>query len=149
MEFAFLTKKFTPEELKVLKKKLLQYDITNTELNIRQDTKDIKGEILDELGKQNKSLSDKDILINNLQRELNEYKINNTETIKELAILFPELKDVSIGRHITNPNTDSTTILTVLLYQTESTNQEIDINKLDKWLRQKFKTADIKIVRQQ
>ena len=69
--------------------------------------------------------------------------------IKELAILFPELKDVSIGRHITNPNTDSTTTLTVLLYQTDKSKQEIDIKKIDLWLKQKFKIDDIKIVPQQ
>ena len=84
-----------------------QYDITNTKLNIRQETKDIKGEIFDELGKQDKILSEKDILINNLHNELNKYKFDNTETIKEITILFPELKNVSIGRHITNANTDS------------------------------------------
>ena len=149
MEFAFLTKKFTPEELEVLKKKLLQYDITNTELNIRQDTKDIKGEILDELGKQNKSLSDKDILINNLHNELNKYKFNNPETIKEITILFPELKNISIGRHISNVNTDSSKTEIVLLYQTDDKIKKFDTEKLQQWLSQKLKTTDIKIVRQQ
>ena len=149
IEFAFLSKKFTTNELEDLKKKLLQYDISNTEINIRQDTKDIKGEILNELGKQNKTLTDKDIIINNLNQELNEYKIDNTETLKELAILFPELKDVSIGRHIINSNTDSTKTMTVLLYQTDKPKQEIEIKKLDLWLKQKFKTDDIKIVPQQ
>ena len=149
MEFAFLTKKFTPEELEVLKKKLLQYDITNTELNIRQDTKDIKGEILDELGKQNKILTDKDILINNLHNELNKYKFNNPETIKEITILFPELKNISIGRHISNVNTDSSKTEIVLLYQTDDKIKKFDTEKLQQWLSQKLKTTDIKIVRQQ
>lgn len=149
IELAFLTKKFTDEELKLLNQKLEQYDIPNTELNIKQDTKDLKGEILNELGNQNKILSEKDILINTLQNELSEYKIDNTETIKEISILFPELKDVSIGRHIINPNTDSTKTMTVLLYQTDDTNKEFDKNKIDQWLKQKFKTNEIKIVCQQ
>lgn len=149
IELAFLTKKFTDEELKLLNQKLTQYDIPNTELNIKQDTKDLKGEILNELGNQNKILSEKDILINTLQNELSEYKIDNTETIKEISILFPELKDVSIGRHIINPNTDSTKTMTVLLYQTDDTNKEFDKNKIDQWLKQKFKTSEIKIVCQQ
>jgi len=149
IELAFLTKKFTDEELKLLNQKLEQYDIPNTELNIKQDTKDLKGEILNELGNQNKILSEKDILINTLQSELSEYKIDNTETIKEISILFPELKDVSIGRHIINPNTDSTKTMTVLLYQTDDTNKEFDKNKIDQWLKQKFKTNEIKIVCQQ
>ena len=34
IELAFLTKKFTTQELDILNQKLLQYDITNTKLNI-------------------------------------------------------------------------------------------------------------------
>lgn len=149
LELAFLSKKFNQEELKLLNQKLIQYDITNTELTIKQDTKDIKGEILNELGNQNKKLSEKDILINTLQNELSEYKVDNTVTVKEIAILFPELKEVSIGKHITNPNTDSTKTMTVLLYQTDKTKQEIDVNKIDRWLQLKFNTTNVKIVRQQ
>lgn len=149
IELAFLTKKFTTQELDILNQKLLQYDITNTKLNIRQDTKDIKGEILDELGKQDKILSDKDILINNLHNELNKYKFNNPETIKEITILFPELKNISIGRHISNVNTDSCKTEIVLLYQTDDKIKKFDTEKLQQWLSQKLKTTDIKIVRQQ
>ncbi|MFC4816804.1 DUF389 domain-containing protein [Flavobacterium sp. GCM10023249] len=149
LELAFLSKKFNQEELKLLNQKLIQYDITNTKLTIKQDTKDLKGEILNELGNQNKKLSEKDILINTLQNELSEYKIDNTETVKEIAILFPELKEVSIGKHITNQNTDSTKTMTVLLYQTDKTKQEIDVNKIDRWLQLKFNTTNVKIVRQQ
>ena len=149
IELAFLTKKFTTQELDILNQKLLQYDITNTKLNIRQETKDIKGEILDELGKQDKILSEKDILINNLHNELNKYKLDNTETIKEITILFPELKNVSIGRHITNANTDSSKIITVFLYQTDRKTKYIDTEKLKKWLSQKLKTTDIETVQQQ
>ena len=149
IELAFLTKKFTTQELDILNQKLLQYDITNTKLNIRQETKDIKGEILDELGKQDKILSEKDILINNLHNELNKYKFNNPETIKEITILFPELKNISIGRYISNVNTDSSKTEIVLLYQTDDRIKKFDTEKLQQWLSQKLKTTDIKIVRQQ
>lgn len=149
IELAFLTKKFSPQEIETLNKKLLQYDLPNTKLEIRQDLTDIKGEILDELGKQNKVLSDKDILISNLQKELNEYTIDNTETIKEIAILFPELKDISIGKHILNPNTDSTKTTTVLLYSTDNKKLKVDVKKIGQWLGQKFHTNEIKLVKQQ
>lgn len=149
IEVAFLTTQFTPQEIKALNDKLQQYNITHTELHIKQDTKDLKGEILDELGKQNKTLSEKDILINNLQRELGKYKVDNTETIKELSVLFPELKDVSMGTYTKNMNTDSSRITTVLLYRTDNKNQKIDIDKVQKWLSIKLKTTDIKLVRQQ
>jgi hypothetical protein len=149
MQFAFLVKKFSPQELEILNNKLSQYDIDNTILKIRQDTIDIKGEILDELGNQNKTLLDKEILINNLESYLTEYKVDYTQTIKELAILFPGLKNVSLGSHIDNTETDSSKVTTVLLYQTVNKNQEIDTIKIRQWLNHKLNTTEIKIVNQQ
>lgn len=146
MELAFLTKKFSPEELNTLNEKLLQYHIFNTSLEIRQDSKNLKHEILDELGKQSKTLSDKNIIINNLENKLNEYTIDNPEIIKEIAILFPELKSISLGKHITNAN--STKTITVLLYQTKNKTQKVDDNKLQTWLNQKLNISDIKIIRE-
>ncbi len=148
IEIAFLTKKFTDQELNLLNQKLIQYHLTKTELNIKQDTKELKDEILNELGNHNKILSEKDILINTLQNELKEYKIDDSEILKEISILFPELNDVSIGRHITNENANSSKTVTVLLYKTNNKTTKTDTSKLEQWLRQKLKTTDIKIVQQ-
>ncbi|MBK6538523.1 MAG: DUF389 domain-containing protein [Ignavibacteria bacterium] len=149
IELAFLTKKFTPEEIKLLNQKLLEYDITNTELEIKQDTKDLKGEILNELTNQDKILTEKDILINNLQKELEEYKIDNTETLKEIAILFPELKNVTMGKQIINQNTDSSKLITVILYQSDSSDNKTGTEKIIRWLNQKLQETEIKLVKQQ
>lgn len=146
VELAFLTKQFTPEELEVLNLKLGQYEITNTELKIRQETHDLKHEILNELGWQNKVMSDKDIVINNLQKELKQYKLDNTEVLKEMAILFPELKDVSLGKLLTPVGQDSVKTTLVMLYQSDKA--KVDIEKIHKWLSQKLKAKDIKIVKQ-
>ena len=146
IELAFLIKKFNSEETKLLNQKLMEYQIPNTELIIKQDTKDLKGEILNELGNQNKVLSEKDILINNLQTELNEYKVSNTETLKEIAILFPELSNVSLGKHQVNTNTDSVKVITVFLYQIDN-KINLDTNKLEKWLSQKLNTNNIELVK--
>lgn len=148
IELAFLIKKFNSEETKLLNQKLMEYQIPNTELIIKQDTKDLKGEILNELGNQNKVLSEKDILINNLQTELNEYKVSNTETLKEIAILFPELSNVSLSKHQVNTNTDSVKVITVFLYQTDN-KINFDTNKLEKWLSQKLNTRDIELVKKE
>src|SRR5690606_19600026 len=99
MELAFLSKIFSKDEIDNLNKKLDLYDLDNTELKIRQETQDIKEEILNELSKQNKVISDKDILINNLQKELKEFKTDYETIISEIEILFPDLGEVSIGRH--------------------------------------------------
>ncbi|KLT67634.1 membrane protein, partial [Flavobacterium sp. ABG] len=49
IELAFLTKKFSDQEIKSLKHTLNNYKIYNTELNIKQDTTDIKKYILNEI----------------------------------------------------------------------------------------------------
>ncbi len=148
IELAFLTKKFSQQELDNLQNELTNYNIKNTQLNIKQDTKDIKGEILGELAKQNKNLTDKDIMINNLQNELNEYKINDTNLFKEISIIFPELKEVSLGRHISHITDDSTQTTMVFIYQTERKKTKIDTEKLKQWLRQKLKVQDIRVIQQ-
>lgn len=148
IELAFLTKKFDESETKLVNQKLSEYDIENTIVDIKQDTKDLKGEILNEIGTQNKTLNEKDILINNLQKELIDYKFTNSETLKEINILFPELKNVSIGKHPININTDSSKTITVILYQAD--NQiKIDTEKIEKWLSQKLQTKDIVLVKKQ
>ncbi len=148
IELAFLTKKFSDEELTSLNQKLKQYKLTNTELSIRQDTKDLKSEILNEIGNQNSNLNERDIIINNLKKELNVYKIDDTGVLKEMAILFPELKKVSIGKHILNQNTDSAKTLTVVLYQTENKKTKVDTKKIERWLNQKLKTKAVKLVKE-
>ena len=46
IELAFLAKKFTPAEIKSLNKKLKDFDLINTKLLIKQDTFDLKNDIL-------------------------------------------------------------------------------------------------------
>ena len=148
VEIGCLMKKFNENEITLLNQKLSTYGINNTLVEIIQDTKDLKGEILNEIGMQNKVLNEKDIIINNLQKELNEYKVINTETIKEISILFPELRNVSFGKHQINTNTDSLKVITVLLYQSDN-KIKIDTEKIEKWLVQKLKTKDIELVKKQ
>ncbi|QYS88904.1 MULTISPECIES: TIGR00341 family protein [Flavobacterium] len=145
IELAFLSKKFSENETKSLNEKLSKYEITNTVLEIKQDPKDLKDEILNEIAIKNKTSDQKDLLINKLQKELNEYKISNTETLEEIAILFPELKNVSLGKHLTNTIDDNPKIFIVLLY--ESDNNAVDTKKIKKWLSQKLQTQDIELIK--
>jgi uncharacterized hydrophobic protein (TIGR00271 family) len=145
IELAFLSKRFSNEEEKQLNHRLNQYQIFNTSLIIKQGTQDLKKEILNELGTQNKAHSEKDIIINNLQNEIKEFKFDDTETYKEIGILFPEAKNVSIGKFLLFPNSDSAKIETVVLFHHQE-KEEIDTLKLKKWLIQKLSTNNIKLV---
>jgi uncharacterized hydrophobic protein (TIGR00271 family) len=148
IELAFLNKKFDESEANLLNQRLSAYDIDNTVIEIKQDSSDLKGEILNEIGIQNKALNEKDILINNLRKELSEYKVANAETLKEIAILFPELNNVSFGKHQIYVETDSMKVITVLLYQADDKIKP-DTEKLEKWLSQKLQTKEIEIVKKQ
>ncbi len=147
IELAFLTKKFTLEEISKLKQKLLIYNITDTELEIKQNIRDLKSEILSEIQDQNNHLSEKDILIDNLQKELIETNFDSAEIEQELNILFPELKNFSIGKHHIYQNSDSVKIVTVILYQLSSDNINVDTAKVRKWLSQKLKTTNVQLIK--
>ena len=149
ISLAFLTKKFNAEEIKAFNQKLVQYDITNTKLEIKQDVKDLKSEIINELGNQNKNLFEKDIAIKNLQNELREYKFGNSDIQKEIKILFPELKNVSLGKHVVHQDTDSAKVLTVVLYQTSAKKENVNTKKIRSWLNQKLKTKNVIVIQQE
>lgn len=148
VEIGCLMKKFNENEIKLLNQKLSAYGINNTIVEIIQDKKDLKSEILNEIGVQNKIVNEKDVLINNLQNEVNEYKSTYTETIKEISILFPELKNVSLGKHQINIGTDSIKVITVLLYQTDY-KTILYKEKIEKWLSQKLRTTEVELVKKQ
>jgi len=146
IELAFLAKKFTAEELKALNQKLADYELTNTVLTIKQDTKDLKREILNELGIQNRDIAQRNMVIDSLQRELRTYKVADPEMLKEVSILFPEIKKVSMGTHLVNAETDSAKLITVFLYSVDNKSM-VDTLKLKNWLNQKLKSNAIEIVK--
>lgn len=147
IELAFLSHRLNKEEEKKVNDQLKNYGLGNTQVVIRQSTKDIEREILNDLGNKSKALTEKDITINNLQNELDQYKMDNPELMKEIAILFPEVKEVSFGVHTLNEGTDSAKLATVMLYKSPL-KSKTDTEKLKTWLHQKLKTKDLIIVKE-
>lgn len=144
IQLAFLTKKFTDEEIKQLNKKLKTYELENTVLEIKQNNTDIKGEILQEINGNNKKMSQKEIQIAGLRAELSKFKIEDENLYSEIKILFPELKDFSIGTHLSRQQ-DSVKTITVLLYEKDLKNS-LDKNKLKLWLQHKLNRKDVELI---
>jgi uncharacterized hydrophobic protein (TIGR00271 family) len=149
IELAFLTEKFDDTEITRLNQKLQRYNIANTVLEIKQDTQDIKTEILNELGAREKAMAEKDLQIQSLRHELAAHKTDYTGTLQEMAILFPELRHVSMGKHAVNANTDSFRTSTVVLYRADKRLTNGDLKKLHAWLLQKLNTPEVVLVRQE
>lgn len=125
VDLAFLNRKLSKEEMEMYNKLLDERGIHNTILNFRQDDADLKSEILSELNKQDASLSEKDVTINNLRQELDKYKVNEPGIVRELNLLFPEIKDVSLGKIEKFAGTDSAKIEWLVLYHKEKKQKKL------------------------
>jgi len=147
IELAFLDKKFSKPELIDLKSKLLLYNIDNTELLIRQDSTDLKRDILAEISRRSENVSEKDIAIQNLRKELTAYKFEDQELIKEITTLFPTLTPFSIGKQLMVNTADSTKMETVLFYNGKEKLDNKELTKLRDWLNIKLNGSDIKILK--
>lgn len=144
IELAFLSKKFSPSEIKKLNQKLKDYQLSNTELLIKQDTFDLKNDILNTINNHKKSGVDKDELINSLQKKISNYQANNTKLSKEVVILFPEINPIAITQYASKDKT-----IPVLLYKS---NTELNLDskrKLIIWLKQRLEKDSVEVYRQQ
>lgn len=146
IELAFLSKKFTADELKKLNEELKEFGLMNAKLIIKQDATDLKSEILNEIGKKDNVLSEKDIMINNLRNELDKYSVKDSGVVKEMAILFPKFQNVSIGKITDFPNTDSARLATIVMYSSEKEDKD-DEEKLKQWMSQKLADRNTKVIR--
>jgi uncharacterized hydrophobic protein (TIGR00271 family) len=148
IELAFLERNLTNDELVILNNKLINYDISNTNLIIRKEFGDLKGKIIKEMSGSSKALFERDSIIKDLEKELSEYKVNYSDVLKEFEILFPEFSHVSIGKQVVSLFNDSISTQLTVLYQTKSERAHIDEKKIKMWLEQKFNTTDVVIVHQ-
>ena len=146
VDIAFLNKKMTPEEMKLYNRMLADKGVRNTVLNFRQDDADLKSEILKELGKQDHTLTEKDLTINNLRTELNRYKVEEPGLRKEMEILFPELQSVTLGKIERYAETDSAKMEWVVLYRTQNEKETANSPKIKQWLSERLKTKNILLI---
>lgn len=144
---AFLSKKFDNQELKTLKQKLSNYKINSTQLNIRQDTTDIKKYILNQINSGQSNLNTKDLTIATLENEVKSNQYDNREILSEVKILFPEINNLSISNHKFYENTDSLKVLPVLIYKSDKTLSDSSKEKLGLWLKKRLAKDQIEIYR--
>jgi hypothetical protein len=143
LELAFLSKRFSAAEIKSLNKKLKEYDLINTQLRIKQDTFDLKNDILNTIGDYKKSGADKDQLIEELQKKISNFQTNNTKVSREVTILFPEVKPIAITQYASRDKT-----IPVLLYKSKTELNLDSKRKLMSWLKQRLEKDSVEVYRQ-
>ncbi|WP_418263287.1 TIGR00341 family protein [Flavobacterium faecale] len=148
LELGFLTKKFTEKEIKSLNQKLKSYEINNTKLVVMQDTTDLKSDILNEI-KYNKSvLSEKDVTILNLKKQIADNHYNNKALLAEIKILFPVIDNITIANHNFNEGTDSLKTVPILVYISKKRLEGESEKQLASWLQQRLSKKEIQIYSQ-
>ncbi len=146
IELAFFSKRFNTKEIDLVNQKLKNYEIANTQIEIRQNATDLKSEILTEIGKNNKAGLANDALIQNLERELNRQNEDYKKVVQEIGILFPELQNVSIGKQFLYPSADSTRVATVLLYHLPAGKNAFSNVKIKEWLESRLGSKEVLVV---
>ncbi|MGL2988311.1 TIGR00341 family protein [Flavobacterium sp. RSSA_27] len=137
IELAFLNKKITKQEIQSLSSLLQKYHIENTQLIIKQDTTDIKKYILENSANEKAKENEKDLMILQLQNKLKANTYNNQALQEEIAILFPQVRQISLANHLFNENTDSTVTKTIAIYSSKKNLSSQEEEKLTLWLQKR------------
>src|SRR5690606_29643019 len=144
LELAFLDKRFSVGELKELNQKMELYDIHNTDLLIRQDSSDLRKDILEEISKQNEYVNQKDITIQNIKNELKSFKLAEDKLLDEVNILYPNPAPCSLGKQKAYINKDSSEYQYYLIHRNTLAAEEVE--SLNKWLSYKLPNNALNIV---
>ncbi|MCY1309523.1 hypothetical protein D9M70_596260 [compost metagenome] len=86
------------------------------------------------------------MIINNLRQELKDYQINDPGLVNELNILFPELKDISMGKIEKYITPDSVKTEWLILYNVDKKSKRVDKAKMKNWLKERLKVQSIALV---
>ena len=148
IELAFLTKKFTQIEILDLNKKLADYDLENTRLVIKQDTFNLGKDIMNEINHSKNLVDQKDILINELQKQISQYQFNNKQINKEVKILFPFINALTIGNYNIDSKTNTTKIIPIVLFQSDKNIDTKNEEKLKSWLKVRLEKDSVEVYRQ-
>lgn len=148
IDLAFLNKKLTTADMEMYNRLLKERGLGKAALVFRQEDADLKTEILKELGQQSGLLTEKDIQINSLQRELEQYQLDDQGLVAEIGILFPDLKKLSLGKLEKLDNGIRMGFDLVLLYESSEVLDAVSSQKLEDWLRNRLAVARVILVHQ-
>ena len=148
IELAFLTKKFNDAEITNLNKKLTDYDLPNTKLVIRQDTVNLRKDILNQINSNQSVVDKKDVIINNLQNQLSQYQFNTPQISNDVKILFPSVTSLKIGNYTIDNDAKKSKVIPVILYQSKKNMDLQAKEKMKSWLKERLAKDSIEVYQQ-
>lgn len=148
IELAFLAKKFNDTEIADFNKRLAYYDLPNTKLVIRQDTVNLRKDIMNQISNNKNLVDQKDILINNLRNQLAQYQFNTSQINNEAKILFPSVTTLKIGNYNIESESNKSKIIPVILFQSK---KKVDLEtrqKMKLWLKERLAKDSVEVYQQ-
>ncbi|URC10862.1 DUF389 domain-containing protein [Flavobacterium sp. B183] len=148
IELAFLAKKFNDDEIIDLNKKLSNYDLPNTKLIIRQDTVNLRKDIMNQINNNQTVVDQKDILINSLRNQLEQYQFNTAQINNEAKILFPAVTSLKIGNYNIEEEPNKSKIIPVVLFQSKKKIDSDTKQKMKLWLKERLAKDSVEVYQQ-
>lgn len=146
IELAFLTRKFSTQQITEINKKLKDYKIEGTKVIIRQDSAFLANATLTKSDVN--EVDDKSTaIIAELKNKVSKYSFDTHNIYPEARSILPAIQSISVAKQEIFNNTDSTKIIPVALYQSSEALTEPQVKTLRQWLKVKLKVDTLEIYR--
>lgn len=145
VEIALLSKRFTTQESAEINQRLKIYDLNGIQFRIRQDTTNLKQDILNQIKNDKANVDEKDAIIATLRKEIEDNKFDNKSLLNEARILFPLLTDISISNHPFNVSQEKKDIVPVVIYSSVKKLNAEDTRKLEQWIKIRIKKNMVEV----
>jgi len=143
LEIALLSKRFTSQENAQIINRLKAYDLKDIDFKIRQDTTNLKEDILNQIRNEKENVDEKDAVIATLRKEIQDNQFDNVSLRKEAKALFPSLDDISISNHPFNNSNTKADIVPVVIYTSLKSLKPDDAKKLEEWIKIRIKKNSV------
>lgn len=149
VELAFLSKRFEPNEIVALNRKLEKSVDQRVQLIVRQDSTDrlsaLKGDIMNEIQVTTLLNNTKDVKIANLQQQISMNSFETKQLLGETKALFPAIDAMSISKHSFLQSNDSTFSETVVIVDVKGKFPETEKEKFSAWMKKRLVLNDVKV----
>lgn len=151
IELAFLSKRFTKDEIEGLNAKLYTKNIPETKLLIRQASADriqlLRNNILNEIKSKDIVVDEKDKKIQALETEIAKNTFDGKQILQEAKIIFPNIQSLSISNNTFYYTSDSTSSSTTFIYQSQNELTTDDKTKLENWLKKRLSLEKVELIK--
>lgn len=135
---AFLTKKYSLDQIDSLQRKLDSFGLTNTSLLIRQDTTGLRN-LTKHTGVTNpEETNTESAALIALQNKLAGSTYNNEQLLSEAKAIFPDIVSFSIADHDVKISDTVSKQIPVLIYSSSAQLSAVNQSRLKQWLKSRL-----------